>query len=97
MALDIRRKIVLAAMLAIFGAPLPALAYTDLPGVTPPAVADSAGSSECEQVLVRNGFPFEPTNGPRYSYVYSCRQGDVSIESNQLPPSLEREKRGLNY
>jgi len=94
---EIRKKLSFPVIAIVLALPGQAMAYTDLPGVRQPAIGDTNAPSACEQVLVRNSFPFEPTNGPRYSYVYSCRQGEVSIESNQLPPSLEREKRGLNY
>lgn len=87
----------LAASLAFAVSPLPAAAYKDLPGVRQPAIAQPGAAPECEQVLVRHSFPFEPTHGPRYTYVYSCRQGDVTVQSNQLPPSIERERRGLDY
>ncbi|MBP1887184.1 hypothetical protein [Sinorhizobium mexicanum] len=76
-----------------------AQAYYDLPGVRaedplrdPPRVA-------CEQVFVDRWAPFESSRGPGYDTVYKCREGDGGpvFRGSRLPPSLERQKRGLNY
>ncbi|WP_331372927.1 hypothetical protein [Sinorhizobium chiapasense] len=75
-----------------------AQAYHDLPGVRaedplrdPPRVA-------CEQIFVDRWAPFESSRGPGYDTVYKCREGDGPVfRGSRLPPSLERQKRGLNY
>ncbi|OJF95086.1 hypothetical protein [Pararhizobium antarcticum] len=97
MPLEIRRKLSLSALAMVLVLPGQVLAYTDLPGVQTPEEIEARQSRVCEQVLVRRNKWAEPTNGPRYTYAYSCRQGGLSILSNQPPPSLERQKRGLNY
>ncbi|MFB2549969.1 hypothetical protein [Ensifer soli] len=71
--------------------------YRDLPGVVDPAQAEPGRRVTCEQVILRNADPFLPTNGPRYSTVYECTQDGLTFQGNRLPPSLERQKRGLNW
>ncbi|MDK1491508.1 hypothetical protein QN219_15810 [Sinorhizobium sp. 7-81] len=86
------------AALATQRAPQLAPAYYDLPGVRaedplrdPPRVA-------CEQVFVDRWAPFESSRGPGYDTVYKCREGDgPAFRGSRLPPSLERQKRGLGY
>lgn len=97
MSPEIDRKLTVIAFTFLLVLPAPALAYTDLPGVRTPEELEARQSQVCKQVLVRRDKWAEPTNGPRYTYAYSCQQGGLDVLSNQLPPSLERQKRGLNY
>ncbi|WP_018235227.1 hypothetical protein [Ensifer sp. BR816] len=73
--------------------------FRDLPGVRPLNPLQGGESTVCEQVFIDRYGPFEPSHGrPRYDTIYRCRKGDGPIfQSGQLPPSLERQKRGLNY
>ncbi len=97
MSPEIGRKLPAIMLALLFALQTPALAYTDLPGVRTPEELEARKPQVCEQVLVRRDKWAEPTNGPRYTYAYSCEQGGLNVLSNQLPPSLERQKRGLNY
>jgi hypothetical protein len=97
MSLEIGWKRHVAALALLLGSQAPALAYTDLPGVRTPEELEAKQSQVCEQVLIRRDKWAEPTRGPRYTYAYSCQQGGFDVLSNQLPPSIERQKRGLNY
>ncbi|ASY65011.1 hypothetical protein SJ05684_c35980 [Sinorhizobium sojae CCBAU 05684] len=76
-----------------------AQAFRDLPGVQPLNPLRQGDDVVCEQVFVDRYGPFEPSSGrPRYETIYRCRKGDGPVfQSGRLPPSLERQKRGLNY
>lgn len=76
-----------------------AQAFRDLPGVQPPDRLEQSDNLVCEQVFVDRYGPFEPSSGrSRYETIYRCRKGDGPVfQSGRLPPSLERQKRGLNY
>ncbi|HXV30557.1 MAG TPA: hypothetical protein VD840_09520 [Sinorhizobium sp.] len=82
------------------GAP-PRLAqsFRDLPGVRPLDPIKEGDDVVCEQVFIDRYGPFEPSHGqPRYDTVYRCRKGNGPVfQSRRLPPSLERQKRGLDY
>ncbi|MCA1370678.1 hypothetical protein I6F15_25315 [Bradyrhizobium sp. BRP14] len=72
--------------------------YHDLPGVRAIDPLREGENVVCEQVFVDRYAPFESSRGPRYDTVYRCRRGDGPVfQSGRLPPSLERQKRGLNY
>ncbi|WEX77634.1 hypothetical protein PYH37_002446 [Sinorhizobium numidicum] len=72
--------------------------YHDLPGVLPEAPLRESENVVCEQIFVDRYAPFESSRGPRYDTVYKCRRGDGPVfQGSRLPPSLERQKRGLNY
>ncbi len=76
--------------------PQMAQAFRDLPGVYAPSNAPPQDDmAECEQVITQRDFPFEPTDGPRYSIHYRCTKDGVTFESNHLPPNRERMLRGL--
>ncbi|ASY71242.1 hypothetical protein [Sinorhizobium fredii] len=76
-----------------------AQSFRDLPGVRPLNPLQDGESTVCEQVFIDRYGPFEPSHGrPRYDTIYRCRKGDGPVfQSGRLPPSLERQKRGLNY
>lgn len=76
-----------------------AQAFHDLPGVRPANPLQEGESVVCEQVFIDRYGPFESSHGrPRYDTVYRCRKGNGPVfQSGDLPPSLERQKRGLNY
>ncbi|OAP41390.1 hypothetical protein AU381_05850 [Sinorhizobium glycinis] len=76
-----------------------AQSFQDLPGVQPLNPLQDGESTVCEQVFIDRYGPFEPSHGrPRYDTIYRCRKGDGPVfQSGRLPPSLERQKRGLNY
>lgn len=90
-----------AAVLTLLTAlPAQAQAYRDLPGVKTPAdQATAPPDITCRTVEVEDDDPFEPTFGPRGGdLVYACRSGDgPEFRSTRLPPSLERQRRGLNW
>ncbi|OHV73077.1 hypothetical protein [Ensifer sp. LCM 4579] len=73
--------------------------FRDLPGVQPLDPLSEGADVVCEQVFVDRYGPFEPSSGrPRFETIYRCRKGDGPVfQSGRLPPSLERQKRGLNY
>ena len=73
--------------------------FRDLPGVRPLNPLREHESTVCEQVLIDRYAPFESSSGrPRYDTVYRCRRGNGPVfQSGELPPSLERQKRGLTY
>ncbi|PDT86242.1 hypothetical protein [Sinorhizobium sp. BJ1] len=76
-----------------------AQSFRDLPGVRPLNPLQDGESTVCEQVFIDRYSPFESSHGrPRYDTIYRCRKGDGPVfQSGRLPPSLERQKRGLNY
>lgn len=76
-----------------------AQAYPGLPGVRRLNPLQEDDNVVCEQFLIDRYAPFESSHGrPRYDTVYRCRKGNGPIfQSGRLPPSLERQKRGLNY
>lgn len=76
-----------------------AQAFHDLPGVRPANPLGDDKNIVCRQVFIDRYGPFESSHGrPRYDTVYRCREGSGPIfQSGELPPSLERQKRGLNY
>ena len=76
-----------------------AQSFHDLPGVRPLNPLQDGESTVCEQVFIDRYGPFEPSHGrPRFDTIYRCRKGDGPVfQSGRLPPSLERQKRGLNY
>ncbi|PST26950.1 hypothetical protein C7U60_00050 [Mesorhizobium plurifarium] len=73
--------------------------FHDLPGVRPANPLGDDKNVVCQQVFIDRYGPFESTHGrPRYDTVYRCRESNGPIfQSGGLPPSLERQKRGLNY
>ncbi|PDT53715.1 MULTISPECIES: hypothetical protein [Sinorhizobium] len=76
-----------------------AQSFHDLPGVRPVNPLQDGEITVCEQVFIDRYGPFEPSHGrPRFDTIYRCRKGDGPVfQSGRLPPSLERQKRGLNY
>ncbi|MQW88710.1 hypothetical protein [Sinorhizobium saheli] len=76
-----------------------AQAYPELPGVRPLNPLQEGDDVVCEQVLIDRNAPFESSSGrPRYDTLYRCRKGNGPVfQGGTLPPSLERQKRGLNY
>ncbi|APG83049.1 hypothetical protein SAMCFNEI73_Ch0252 [Sinorhizobium americanum] len=76
-----------------------AQSFHDLPGVRPVNPLQDGEATACEQVFIDRYGPFESSHGrPRYDTIYRCRKGDGPVfQSGRLPPSLERQKRGLNY
>ncbi|ASQ05361.1 hypothetical protein HR059_00145 [Sinorhizobium meliloti WSM1022] len=76
-----------------------AQAFHDLPGVRPVDPLRDDKNIVCRQVFIDRYGPFESSHGrPRYDTTYRCREGSGPIfQSGELPPSLERQKRGLNY
>ena len=107
-----RQTAIVAALLAAFLLPaLPAVAqekaidfsragrdeaYRDLPGVVTP---EELEASRKPVVCVRkyNDRPFNDNWRLGRNMVYSCTYGDVTVETNQLPYSREREMRGIGW
>ncbi|MDX0571887.1 hypothetical protein GOD68_16755 [Sinorhizobium medicae] len=76
-----------------------AQSFHDLPGVRPVNPLRDDDNLVCEQVFIDRYGPFESSHGrPRYDTVYRCREGKGPVfQSGELPPYLERQKRGLDY
>ena len=69
--------------------------YRDLPGVLSPEEVEARREPvECVRIPSRRPLSgkWRPNNA-----VYSCRQGNLTFETNQLPYSREREMRGIGW
>lgn len=68
--------------------------FRDLPGVVTTEEHEARDKVVCVQKYVER-----PTNRWRElpRLMYSCTQGSLTFEGNRLPPSNERELRGLDW
>jgi len=68
--------------------------FKDLPGVVTTEEHEARDDVVCVQKLVER-----PTSRWREMprLMYSCTQGSLTFEGSQLPPSRERELRGMNW
>lgn len=70
--------------------------YQDLPGVIP---TEELEARKGKVVCTRK--PAERSLGGRWrpgeDTVYSCTQGNLTVETNQLPRSRERDLRGIGW
>lgn len=88
-----------AAQLKVFdfSGPTPPEVYQGLPGVVTPEAAEARKKSvSCVRIPTER-----PIGGGRWrpgdDVVYACTDGNTTVQTNRLPPSRERDMRGIGW
>lgn len=79
-----------------FSGPIPGEVYRDLPGVVTPEEAE-ARKKNVSCVRVPSDRSLSGRWRPEDSALYSCTRNGVTVTTNQLPRSRERDLRGIGW